>query len=366
MPNQAIPKPAAGAKFMAELLSIAGQDIRRGETRLVDVPLPDLYMHTALSMPVQVIRGRREGPILFVSGAVHGDEIVGVEIIRRLVRSNRLKSLKGTLITIPVVNVYGFINQTRYLPDRRDLNRCFPGSEEGSLAARLANLFMREVVDKCTHGIDLHTAAIHRDNLPQIRAALDNPVVEEMSHAFNAPVIVNSGLIEGSLRHACQQAGVPVIVYEAGEALRFNELAIRAGVRGVIAVMRKLGMLAPSTRKKVKQVAPFVARSSSWVRAPQSGIFRMLVPMGAHVQKGDCLGMVSAPYGDETSETIVEANCSGVVIGRTNIPLVNEGEALFHIARFNRPDEVADSVEAFTTILDPATDTRIPYDLPIL
>lgn len=351
---------------MPDELIIAGQKIGPGQNKVVDVPLPDLYMHTSLSMPVQVMRGRREGPVLFVSGAVHGDEIVGVEIIRRLVRSKRLKSLKGTLITIPVVNVYGFINQTRYLPDRRDLNRCFPGSEEGSLAARLANLFMSEVVNKCTHGVDLHTAAIHRDNLPQIRAALENPAVEEMARAFNAPVILNSGLIEGSLRYACQQANVPVIVYEAGEALRFNELAIRAGVRGVLAVMRKLGMLTASRTKHLKPVEPFVARSSSWVRAPQSGIFRMLVPMGAHVTKGDILGMVAAPYGDEKSETKVFAICSGVIIGRTNIPLVNEGEALFHIARFNRPDEVADSVEAFNTNLDPSTDTSAPEEQPII
>ncbi|MCX4189368.1 succinylglutamate desuccinylase/aspartoacylase family protein [Methylophaga sp. OBS3] len=351
---------------MAQDLIIAGKAIKPGETKIVDVPLPDLYMHTALSMPVQVIRGRRDGPVLFVSGAVHGDEIVGVEIIRRLIRSKRLKGLRGTLITIPVVNVYGFINQSRYLPDRRDLNRCFPGSEEGSLAARLANLFMSEVVDKCSHGIDLHTAAIHRDNLPQIRAALDSPGVEEMARAFNAPVIVNSGLIEGSLRFACQEAGVPVIVYEAGEALRFNELAIRAGVRGVLAVMRKIGMLTANTGKQLKPIEPFVARSSTWVRAPQSGIFRMLVPMGAHVKKGDCLGMVAAPYGGETTETMVEASCSGVIIGRTNIPLVNEGEALFHIARFNRPDEVADSVEAFNIRLDPATDTSVPEEMPII
>lgn len=351
---------------MAEPLVIAGQTIKPGETRIIDVPLPDLYMHTALSMPVQVIRGRRDGPVLFVSGAVHGDEIVGVEIIRRLVRSKRLQGLRGTLITIPVVNVYGFINQTRYLPDRRDLNRCFPGSEAGSLAARLANLFMSEVVSNCTHGIDLHTAAIHRDNLPQIRAALDNPVVEEMARAFHAPVIVNSGLIEGSLRHACQQVDVPVIVYEAGEALRFNELAIRAGVRGVLSVMRKIGMLTQSRSQQAKLHEPFVARSSTWVRAPQSGIFRMLKPMGAKVNKGDCLGMVAAPYGGEKSETSVEATCSGVIIGRTNIPLVNEGEALFHIARFHRPDEVADQVEAFHTNLDPALDSSVPEEQPII
>ena len=345
-------------------LIIAGQEVKHGENRIVEVPLPDLYMHTALSMPVQVIRGRRSGPVLFVSAAVHGDEINGVEIIRRLVKSKRLKGMKGTLIAIPVVNVYGFLNQSRYLPDRRDLNRCFPGSNEGSLAARLANCFMTEVVSHCTHGIDLHTAAIHRDNLPQMRADLSNSAVEAMARAFDAPVIVNSGLIEGSLRFAAQKADIPIIVYEAGEALRFNELAIRAGVKGVIEVMREIGML--TKQKRAKKREPFVARSSVWVRAPQSGIFRMLVPMGASVSKGDLLGMVAAPYGKEESETEVFATSSGIVIGRTNIPLVNEGEALFHIARFNKPDEVADSVEAFHSDHDPATDTSVPEELPII
>ncbi|MTI64068.1 succinylglutamate desuccinylase/aspartoacylase family protein [Methylophaga sp.] len=350
---------------MAEPLIIAGEEIKPGQNRTIEVPLPDLYMHTALSMPVQVISGRRTGPVMFVSAAVHGDEINGVEIIRRLVKSKSLKGLRGTLIAIPVVNVYGFLNQSRYLPDRRDLNRCFPGSDEGSLAARLAHSFMTEVVQHCTHGVDLHTAAIHRDNLPQMRADLSNPDVEAMARAFDAPVIVNSGLIEGSLRYAALEANVPVIVYEAGEALRFNELAIRAGVKGVIEVMRKIGMLAPS-RQKAKKRDPFVARSSVWVRAPQSGIFRMLVPMGASVTKGDLLGMVAAPYGKDNSETEVFASSSGVIIGRTNIPLVNEGEALFHIARFSKPDEVAEGVEAFHSGLNPATDSSMPEEMPII
>lgn len=350
---------------MAESLTIAGQEIKPGENRIIEVPLPDLYMHTSLTMPVQVINGRRKGPVLFVSGAVHGDEINGVEVIRRLLKSKGLKGLRGTLITIPVVNVYGFLNQSRYLPDRRDLNRCFPGSEQGSLAARLAHSFMTEVVSQCTHGIDLHTAAIHRDNLPQIRADLSSPGVEEMARAFDAPVIVNSGLIEGSLRYAAQQANVPIIVFEAGEALRFNELAIRAGLKGILAVMREIGMLA-AKRQRVKKRDPFVARSTAWVRAPQSGIFRTLVPMGASVNKGDLLGMVSAPYDKDNAESEVFASTAGIVIGRTNIPLVNEGEALFHIARFNKLEEVATSVEAYHSDLDPATDTSMPEEQPII
>lgn len=351
---------------MSDILTIAGHDIPLGTNQIIEVPLPDLYMHTSLSMPVQVIRGHRTGPTIFISAAVHGDEINGVEIIRRLVKSKALKGMKGTLITVPVVNVYGFLNQSRYLPDRRDLNRCFPGSNQGSLAGRLANLFITEVAQYCTHGIDLHTAAIHRDNLPQIRADLSNPDIEVLANAFNAPVVVNSGLIEGSLRHACQELDVPVIVYEAGEALRLDELAIRAGLKGVLSVMRSIGMLSPSRKKAKKVSEPFIARSSTWVRAPQSGMFRMLVPMGAKVNKDDLLGVVAVPYGDDNSEAEVIASCSGIIIGRTNMPLVNEGEALFHIARFNQPDEVADNVEAFHSDLDPATDTAVPEEQPII
>ena len=186
-----------------------------------------------------------------------------------------------------------------------------------------------------------------------------------MALAFNAPVVVNSGLIEGSLRHASHNYNIPVIVYEAGEALRFNELSIRAGVKGIFGVMRNIGMLAPKRSKLKKPRVPFVARSSTWVRAPQSGMFRMLVAMGAQVIKGDLLGMVAAPHGNENSETPVIATSSGIIIGRSNLPLVNEGEALFHIARFNNPDEVANSVEAFHSDLDPATDTTVPDDIPI-
>jgi predicted deacylase len=351
---------------MANGLELAGQQIKPGENRIIDVTLPDLYMHTGLSMPVQVLRSKKPGPVLFVSGAVHGDEINGVEIIRRLVKSKSLRQLRGTLITIPVVNVYGFINQSRYLPDRRDLNRCFPGSQQGSLAARLAHLFVSEVVSKCTHGIDLHTAAIHRDNLPQIRADLNNKQVAAMADAFSAPVVLNSALIEGSLRYAAaKEHDVPVIVYEAGEALRFDELSIRAGVKGVINVMRHIGML-PASRSKKAASPSFVAQSSTWVRAPQSGIFRMMVPMGAKVAKGELLGMVAAPYGNDQAETAVESTSAGVVVGRSNIPLVNEGEALFHIARFQHPDEVADTVEAFHSDLDPATDRAQPEELPII
>ncbi len=285
------------------------------------------------------------GPCLFVSAAMHGDELNGVEIIRRLLEVKALRRLTGTLIAVPVVNVYGVIHQSRYLPDRRDLNRCFPGHASGSLAARVAHLFIDEMVRHCTHGIDLHTGAIHRTNLPQIRADLDDPETERLARAFGVPVLLNATLRDGSLREAATELGIPMLLYEAGEGLRFDEVPIRAGVMGVLNVMRELGMLKSSSRR-AREAAPFIARSSSWTRAPESGLLRTLVALGATVQRGDVLGYVSDPYSG--TQHPVTAHVRGVVIGRVQIPSVHEGEALFHIARFgSEHDDAADEVEAF-------------------
>ncbi len=295
---------------------------------------------------------KKDGPILFISAAIHGDELNGVEIIRRLLQRKSLRNLRGTLITIPTVNVYGVIHHSRYLPDRRDLNRSFPGSERGSLAGRLANLFMTEIVEKCTHGIDLHTAAIHRSNLPQIRVNLDDAEAESLARAFGVPVILNSSLRDGSLRQAASEKGLPMLLYEAGEALRFDELSIRAGLKGILNVMRSLKMLPERKYKPKKEVEPLVARSSLWVRAPESGMFRAYTSLGQSIEKNHILGAISSPFGDD--ETEVTAPTSGIIVGRSNLPLINEGDALFHIARFKISEDAAENVEAFTEELSEA------------
>lgn len=313
-----------------DAITVGGIAVQPGERKYIDLPLPSLYTHSQVMMPVHVIHGRRPGPRLFVSAAIHGDEINGIEIIRRLLHTKVLKSLKGTLIAVPVVNVYGFINKSRYLPDRRDLNRSFPGYERGSLAGRIGHLFMEEVVSRCTHGIDLHTAAIGRTNLPQIRATLDShDDLRKMACAFRSPIILNTDTRDSTLRAATMEYGIPTLLYEAGEALRFDEIPIRAGVKGVLAVMRALGML-PATKGNPVNYKSLVSTRSRWIRAPQSGIFRSIVPMGKTVYEGDILGYVADPFG--TSEEIIYASLSGILIGRSTLPLVHEGEALFHIA----------------------------------
>lgn len=304
-------------------------------TRLtIDLHVARLYTHSEITMPVHVVHGRSPGPRLFISAAIHGDEINGVEIIRRVLKLPALKRLHGVLLAVPVVNVHGFIHHSRYLPDRRDLNRNFPGSAEGSLTARLAHLFTEEIVKNATHGIDLHTGALHRTNLPQIRADLDDRETARLARHFHVPVLLNAGIRDGSLRDVAAQQGIPMLLYEGGEALRFDEPAISAGVRGVVDVMRALAMLPPAKTRQRKLPEQMLARSSSWVRSPDSGIFRTTRPLGFAVREGDVLGVVADPFGER--EVKIVSPVKGIVIGRMNLPLANAGDALFHIARVER------------------------------
>ena len=336
----ASPKVAARSRSSATLqgpFEIAGRRVRRGERLQFELPMALLYTQTPLDMAVEVIHGRWHGPVLLVCAGIHGDELNGIEVIRRLRALPALGRLRGTLVLVPIVNLFGFLNQSRYLPDRRDLNRGFPGSQTGSVAARTADVFFRTVVTRCTHVVDLHTASVNRENLPQVRAALDQPGVEEMARGFAIPVIVDSGLIERSLRAEAGRIGIPVITYEAGEALRLDERSIVAGVRGVTNVMRTLDML-PARRSRSARAEPYVANSTSWFRSPADGLFRPLAKLGAHVKKGDALGVVSAPFSSD--DTVLTAPFEGIVICVSRLPLVNEGDALFHLARFVAASEV--------------------------
>lgn len=314
-------------------------------------------------MPVHIVHGRKPGPCLLVCAAIHGDEINGVEIVRRILSHKLLNRINGTLIAIPVVNVFGFVSKSRYLPDRRDLNRSFPGSETGSMASRLANILMTEIIPHCTQVIDLHTGAVNRENLPQIRAKIKGESdVEEMARAFGVPVILNSELIDGSFRMAARDHGIPVLLYEAGEALRFNEVAIRAGVKGILGVMSHLGMRKKSTRHR--DTDTLIATSNQWLRASQSGILRSIVAIGSRVESGEIMAYINDPMG-ENSEAIISP-ISGIVIGRTNLPLVFEGEAVFHIANYKKAGAVSDSIEAYQDELDPFSDSVESNEPPLM
>jgi hypothetical protein len=313
---------------------IGGAVVAAGERRLVDLPVSKLSNHTPVTLPVHVLHGPLPGPTMFVSAAVHGDELNGVEIIRRVLKTLQPGNIRGTLLCVPVVNAYGFIGRSRYLPDRRDLNRAFPGSQSGSLASRLANLFLTEVVRRAQIGIDLHTAAIHRVNLPQIRCAYAaSEPTRKLAVAFGTDVVLESPERAGSLRKAARELGVDVLVYEGGEGLRFDEFAIQAGVEGIARVMLEIGMLElPDGIEPPREPrrAPLLANAAKWVRAPEGGILRTAKRIGDAVSEGEIIGYVANPY--EDSDVELRSPRRGIIIGRTTLPIVNMGDALFHVA----------------------------------
>ena len=329
---------------MQKPLTIAQTSVNPGTQASIDIPVARLYTHTDMAMPAYVLHGRKEGPRLFVSGAIHGDEIIGTEIIRRLIKLKKIKNLRGTLILVPAVNVYAFLDQSRYSPDRRDLNRFFPGSKKGSLTSQLADTFMKEIVTGCQFGIDLHAGSNYRANLPQIRADIEDPETLRLARAFQVPVVINARTRKGSLRHAASKKGIRTLLYEAGEALRLDDEAIRAGLRGVISVMTALEML-PPTRQRKSAIEPLVADSTSWVRAPASGILHMEYPLGSKVTKNNRIGIIADPFGEK--EIDIPSPVSGIVLGRLNQPLVHRGDAIIHVARLGRLKEIDPVVEEF-------------------
>lgn len=283
-----------------------------------------------MSLEVEVINGRLPGPCIWLSAAIHGDEINGIEIIQQVLESVDAASLRGAILAVPIVNVFGFINQERYLPDRRDLNRSFPGSGKGSLASRLAHLFMSEIVLHCSHGIDLHTGANHRTNLPQVRADLEDPGTRSWAEAFGAPVMIHARSRGGSLRETAARIGKTVLLYEGGEPLRFDREAIRRGVEGVQRAMAALGML-PAPVAGPDPAASAEVQRSSWVRARRSGILRIGTRLGEPVRERQALAVIHDVFGGRG--TAVRAPFDGIVIGHTNNPLVHQGDALFHVAQ---------------------------------
>ncbi|GHY81780.1 hypothetical protein VCSRO75_0195 [Vibrio cholerae] len=319
--------------------SFLGETIPPSSRRVIELEAAKLYTDSPLSIPIEVLHGASTGPVLMINAAIHGDELNGVEIIRQLLNTLDEKKLKGTVIAVPIVNVFGFIHKSRYLPDRRDLNRCFPGSEKGSLASRMAYTFFSKVAERCDYILDLHTGAIHRTNLPQIRADLSNSETLRIAQAFATPVIIDSPLRDGSLRSEAEKQQIPVLTYEAGEALRFDPIAINAGIIGIKRVMQSIGMLRPS-RKKIPN--SIIAKSTSWLRAEADGILRTLVSLGDKVEKGQVLAYINSPLGK--LEVEIRANKSGIVIGQQTLPLVNEGDAVFHLAYFHKADDLIEQV----------------------
>jgi predicted deacylase len=317
-----------------EPITVGDVTVLPGRKIQIELPFAKVVTGATESLPVKVINGRSAGPNVWLSAAIHGDELNGIQIIRRVIKELDAKMLRGAVIAVPIVNPLGFITQSRYLPDRRDLNRSFPGSARGSTASRLAHLFMEQVVDQCSVGIDLHTATNHRINHPQLRANLDDPTTLELARAFAAPFSIHARLRDGSLRQAAAERDKTVLLYEAGQAHRFDDDAIETGVVGVMRTLRALGMI-DVRLPRVRQTR--LIRRTRWVRARRGGIADIQVALGQHVVNGETLASISDAFGMRPTQ--VKASETGWVIAQSLRPLVNSGDSLVHIASARGPDK---------------------------
>ena len=307
--------------------------VEPGRKVQIELPFARVVTGATESLPVKVINGRSAGPNIWLSAAIHGDELNGIQIIRRVIKDLDAKNLRGAVIAVPIVNPLGFINESRYLPDRRDLNRSFPGSARGSTASRLAHLFMEQVVDHCMVGIDLHTASNHRINHAQIRANLDDPTTLKLARAFGAPFSIHARVRDGSLRQAAAERGKTILLYEAGQAHRFDDDAVEAGIAGVMRTLRAMGMI----DARLPRVRPTrLIRRTRWVRARRGGIADLEVRLGEKVVRGQRLALISDAFGMRPTQ--VKATESGWVVALSLRPLVNSGDSLVHIAAESGPD----------------------------
>lgn len=322
---------------------IGGHHVPACSSSDISIPITTLATGYSSMLSVRVFHGAEPGPTVFVSGAVHGDEIVGTAVIQHLAQQIDPSRLSGTVLLVPVTNIFGFLNRSRYLPDRRDLNRSFPGSVSGSLASQLAQVFFSEVVQRASLGIDIHTAAVHGYNLPQIRIDKGNPRLVKLAMAFGAPVIIESPLREGSLRSKAKEEGVDMLLLEAGEALRFDNLSIETGVAGVLRVLAHLGMIDADDGLAGVSV-PARSNESTWVRSTRGGVAHPAKTSGDPVRKGDLLATVAGLLGEEPEAVISQID--GIIIGHATLPVAHQGDALFHIAEVSHPEQVGAQIDS--------------------
>jgi len=312
-------------------LKISSITVQPGERITLALPTPEIYTCAPIYIPVHVIHGKKAGPTLLICGAIHGDEINGVAIIQKLLKLRLLNSIRGTLIVIPTINIYGMMTLSRNLPDRRDLDGSFPGSKSGSFASRLAYFLNEEVFSHVTHCIDLHTGEPHISRFPQVKTSMQHSLSKQLAHAFQAPVILNTSAENGLLWLLHREENpIPTIIYEVGEALRLDARGIKLGVQGIVHVMRSIDMLSASL-KGTKNSAAIQLDSEVWVRSPSSGLCEVFSKVGAFVAKGSLLANISDPFGTEQREEIFSP-FNGIVIAKNNLPIVNEGEPILELA----------------------------------
>jgi hypothetical protein len=305
---------------------INGKQVNPGEVATIKVNIARLPSHSPIDLNIIVARSEFEGPTLLLSGGMHGDEINGIEIIRRIIEKDQHKPKVGTVICIPIINMYGFIHFSRYVPDGKDVNRSFPGNKNGSLAARVAHYLTNDIIPKIDLGLDFHTGGADRTNYPQIRCVMKEPRNKQIADVFQPSLILNSPFRPKSMRQTAARMGKQILVYEGGESARFDEFAIQQGINGTLRVMKHLGMRerAPEALHVTQTI-----NNSSWVRAKTSGIFLSAFPYGALVEKNAVIGHINDPFGGVKLK--IKSPATGIIIGLNNNPIVHQGDAIMHI-----------------------------------
>jgi predicted deacylase len=313
-------------------MKILNREIKPGESVQLNLETARLHTRTRIEVPIFIERAKEKGPVLLVSAGIHGDEVNGIEIVRKAVASNMLKPEKGTVICVPVINVFGFLNQARQFPDGKDLNRSFPGTSSGSLVSQFAHSFMTEVVPHADYCLDFHTGGANRFNVPQIRISRNDDSLMELAKAFNPDFVVYASNRDKSYREAATSKGKKVLLFEGGKGLDFNNYVTEKGVSGIMRLMHHIGMRDFTTAiDRVNTTDPIIIESSTWVRARYSGLFRSFINNGEYVVKGHKLGSISDPYGD--FEYFVKASHSGYIICLNQAPIVTQGDALYHLGQ---------------------------------
>ena len=311
-------------------IKLLGETILPGESKTIEVEIAKLHTMTKLKIPVIIERSKIAGPTVLFSACLHGDEINGTEIVRQIIRKKINKPKRGTIICIPIINIFGFLNQTREFPDKRDLNRVFPGSKNGSLASRFAHFLVSEIIPNVDYAVDFHAGGASRFNAPQIRIVPNNSELKELASVFNSPFTLYSKNIQGSFRNACTKLGVKMLLFEGGKSLDLNDMITQDGINGSKRFLQHLNMLNPINDVVFKESETIFIEKSSWIRANFSGMFHGLVAIGSYVKKGEVIAMISDPFGKV--EHKLKAPNNGYIINVNDASIVYQGDAVFHIS----------------------------------
>lgn len=311
-------------------LSILGEEVKCGTQRELSFNVAKLHTQNYIDIPVIITRSKKAGPTVLITAGIHGDEVNGVEIVRQIIAKGINVPKKGTIICMPLINVFGFIQMNREFPDGRDLNRVFPGSENGSLASRVANRLMTEIVPHADLVLDFHTGGSGRFNVPQIRIIEDDPKLLELAKIFGAPYVLYAKNLNKSFRKSCHDLNLPMLLYEGGKSFHIDRNVTNHGVNGIKRILANLGMLNKNFKASQPKKQTVIIANSSWLRAEHSGMFKATIEIGNFVELDEVIGNITDPYGKFNH--FVKAKQSGHVINVNHAPIVYQGDALFHIS----------------------------------